>query len=127
MQNRIDRLEGLVLSLMSNGAGSAGPGAAAAALSAAASTSTGSAEYPHDLDEEDQIIKEEGEGEESDVEQVRKSFGFMKVDKHNNSVYVADSHWATILSDVGHLLVASNTRSREPGYLLDAHTFSTDS
>ncbi|KAI9782128.1 MAG: hypothetical protein M1839_005475 [Geoglossum umbratile] len=84
---------------MSNGAGSAGPGAAAAALSAAASTSPGSAEYPHDLDEEDYMIKEEGEGEESDVEQVRKSFGFMKVDKHN-TLYVADSHWAAILSDI---------------------------
>ncbi|KAI9769694.1 MAG: hypothetical protein M1840_003931 [Geoglossum simile] len=84
---------------MSNGAGSAGPGAAAAFLSAAASTSTGSAEYPRDLDEEDGMIKEEGEGEESDVEQVRKSFGFMKVDKHH-SFYVADSHWAAILSDI---------------------------
>ena len=104
MQNRIDRLEGLVLSLMSNGAGSAGPGAAAAFLSAAASTSTGSAEYPHDLDEEDHMIKEEGEGEESDVEQVRKSFGFMRVDK-NNSFYVADSHWVAILSDVGRVSV----------------------
>jgi hypothetical protein len=101
MQNRIDRLEGLVLSLMSNGAGSAGPSAAATALSAAASTSTGSAEYLHDLDEEDSMAKEEAEGDESDVEEVRKSFGFMKVDK-NNSLYVADTHWAAILSDVGH-------------------------
>ncbi|KAH0545079.1 hypothetical protein FGG08_000850 [Glutinoglossum americanum] len=84
---------------MSNGAGSAGPGAAAAALSAAASASTGSAEYPHDLDEEDHMIKEEAEGDESDVEEVRKSFGFMKVDKHN-SFYVADTHWAAILSDI---------------------------
>jgi hypothetical protein len=121
MQNRIDRLEGLVLSLMSNGAGSAGPGAAAAFLSAAASTSTGSAEYPHDLDEEDNMIKEEGEGEESDVEQVRKSFGFMKVDK-NHSFYVADSHWVAILSDVGLISVASNTWSREA--IPNTYTFS---
>ena len=85
---------------MSNGAGSAGPGAAAAALSAAASTSTGSAEYPHGLESDDYMIKEEADGDESDVEQVRKSFGFMKVDKHN-SLYVGDTHWAAILSDVG--------------------------
>ncbi|KAH0556079.1 hypothetical protein GP486_005985 [Trichoglossum hirsutum] len=84
---------------MSNGAGSAGPGAAAAALSAAASTSTGSVEYPQDLDEDDSMIKEEAEGDESDVEQVRKSFGFMRVD-NNNTIYVAETHWAAILSDI---------------------------
>jgi hypothetical protein len=41
MQNRIDRLEGLVLPLMTNGAQSAGPAAAAAAISRSQSDSAG--------------------------------------------------------------------------------------
>ena len=99
MQNRIDRLEGLVLSLMTNGAQSAGPAAAAAALSASASS--GSAEYPRDLDvEDDDMIKEEGEDGESETEQVARSFGVMRVD-NDKSMYVGEAHWATILSDVG--------------------------
>jgi len=91
MQNRIDRLEGLVLSLMTNGAQSAGPAAAAAALSTSASSA--SVEYPRDVDaEDDDMIKEEGEGGESETEQVARSFGVLRVDK---------AHWAAILSDVG--------------------------
>ncbi|KAI9819557.1 MAG: hypothetical protein M1827_007007 [Pycnora praestabilis] len=99
MQNRIDRLEGLVLSLMTNGAQSAGPTAAAAALSASAST--GSAEYPHDLDDDD-MIKEEQEDEDSETDQVAKSFGVMKVD-NNRSMYMGDAHWGSILGDVSGL------------------------
>lgn len=96
MQNRIDRLEGLVLSLMTNGAQSAGPAAAAAALSASASN--GSVEY---IDaEDDDMIKEEGEGGESETEQVARSFGVMRVD-NEKSMYVGDAHWVAILSDVG--------------------------
>ncbi|KAI9876178.1 MAG: hypothetical protein M1830_007079 [Pleopsidium flavum] len=98
MQNRIDRLEGLVLSLMTNGAQSAGPVAAAAALSARAST--GSAEFPQDLEaEDDDMIKEEGEDAESETDQVARSFGVMRVD-NNNSMYIGDAHWAAILSDI---------------------------
>lgn len=99
MQNRIDRLEGLVLSLMTNGAQSAGPAAAAAALSASASS--GSVEYPRDVDaEDDDMIKEEGEGGESETEQVARSFGVMRVD-NEKSMYVGDAHWVAILSGVG--------------------------
>lgn len=109
MQNRIDRLEGVVLSLMTNGAQSAGPAAAAAALSARGST--GSAEFPQDLDaEDDDMIKEEGEDAESETDQVARSFGVMRVD-NNRSMYVGEAHWVAILSDV------SGTSSRHASRL----------
>lgn len=93
MQNRIDRLEGLVLSLMTNGSQSAGPAAALAAISG--ESSAGSTGPSHDLD-----IDEDGMGpEESDTEQVTKSFGIMKMD-NNKSYYMGNAHWASILNDV---------------------------
>lgn len=95
MQNRIDRLEGLVLSLMTNGSQSAGPAAAVSAISGSGS-SIGSAQNGSDLKLEDEIP----DAEESDTEQVTKSFGIMKVDNHNKSYYVSEAHWASVLSDV---------------------------
>ncbi|KAJ5566531.1 hypothetical protein N7535_008169 [Penicillium sp. DV-2018c] len=94
MQNRIDRLEGLVLSLMTNGSQSAGPAAAMAAISG--DSSAGSAQYSQDID-----IEEEGmEGaEESETDQVTKSFGIMKMD-NNKSYYISDAHWASVLNDI---------------------------
>ena len=103
MQNRIDRLEGLVLSLMTNGPQSAGPAIATRALSM--SNSTGSMDYPQDVgvDTDDQESGG-GRGEvgdvESETEQVSQSLGMMKVN-NNISMYFGDAHWATILSDVG--------------------------
>jgi hypothetical protein len=95
MQNRIDRLEGLVLSLMTNGNQSAGPAAALAAISADSSAG-GSTGLSNEID-----IDEDGEGgpEESDTEQVTKSFGVMKMD-NNKSYYISEAHWASVLNDV---------------------------
>lgn len=95
MQNRIDRLEGLVLSLMTNGNQSAGPVAALAAISADGSAG-GSTGLSNEID-----IDEDGEGgpEESDTEQVTKSFGVMKMD-NNKSYYISEAHWASVLNDV---------------------------
>ena len=98
MQNRIDRLEGLVLSLMTNGAQSAGPAAAHAAI--ANSMSNGSIEHPYDLSHEPEPIKEEEEGDESEVEQVATSIGVMKVD-NNRAVFASEAHWYAILGEVG--------------------------
>ena len=101
MQNRIDRLEGLVLSLMTNGAESAGPTAAAAAISRSQSDSTGSS-YPPDIErEDDSMIKEEEEDDESDVEGVTNSLGILKVDADKGkAMYFGDSHWHAVLADV---------------------------
>jgi hypothetical protein len=94
MQNRIDRLEGLVLSLMTNGSQSAGPAAAMAAISG--DSSAGSTRLSNELD----IDEDEMDGaEESDTDQVTKSFGIMKVD-NNKSYYISDAHWASVLHDV---------------------------
>lgn len=92
MQNRIDRLEGLVLSLMTNGSQSAGPAAALAVISGESSAASTGLSNELDLDDE--------HGEESDTEQVTKSFGVMKVMDNNKSYYISEAHWATVLNDV---------------------------
>jgi hypothetical protein len=102
MQNRIDRLEGLVLSLMTNGAQSAGPAAAAAAISRSQSDSIASSSFPLELDrEDDDMIKEEDEGDDSEVDGVTSSLGVLKVDpEKGKSLYFGDSHWHMVLADV---------------------------
>lgn len=94
MQNRIDRLESLVLSLMTNGSQSAGPAAGMAAISG--TSSAGSARHANDVD-----VNEDGPGgpEDSDTEQVTKSFGIMKFD-NNKSYYISDAHWGSVLHEV---------------------------
>jgi hypothetical protein len=109
MQNRIDRLEGLVLSLMNNGYGSEGPTAANSALGQNSSTENLKKGYHYpeapgepedddeDMDEEDGI-EEEDEGED-EMEKVSNKFGIMKV-ATNRAVYIGETHWASILNDV---------------------------
>lgn len=104
MQNRIDRLEGLVLSLMTNGAQSAGPTAAAAALARTQSDSVGSSTLPVEADrEDDDMIKEGDEDDDTDsqVDTVTNSLGVLKVDSDmGKSLYFGDSHWHLVLADV---------------------------
>jgi hypothetical protein len=110
MQNRIDRLESLVLSLMTNGPQSAGPAAANAVLAGTApvapltgSSISGSASsFPLDADNE--MARDEPEGaqaedEGSEVEQVTKSIGVMKVD-NNKAFYIPEAHWYSILAEI---------------------------
>ncbi|KAJ6172606.1 hypothetical protein N7470_001673 [Penicillium chermesinum] len=92
MQNRIDRLEGLVLSLMTNGSQSSGRAAALAAING--ESSGPAAEPSNELDLDDD------HGEESDTEQVTKSFGVMKMMDNNKSYYISEAHWATVLNDI---------------------------
>ena len=104
MQNRIDRLEGLVLSLMTNGNPAAGPSAAQRALSM--DSSAGSMQ-PQDVDingADGNGIPVQGDGSEgSETDQVVQSLGVMKVDNNNKStMYMGDAHWAAVLSDVSH-------------------------
>ncbi|KAF1969939.1 hypothetical protein BU23DRAFT_475703 [Bimuria novae-zelandiae CBS 107.79] len=97
MQNRIDRLEGLVLSLMTNGAQSAGPAAAQAAIAASLNGSNGSADQGYDISPES--IPEEDAGDESEVENVTKSIGVMKVD-NNRAIFASEAHWYAILGEI---------------------------
>ncbi|KAI9374394.1 fungal-specific transcription factor domain-containing protein [Aspergillus egyptiacus] len=108
MQNRIDRLESLVLSLMTNGSQSQGPAAAMAAISGAGS-STGSGQHIPDLDVYDEEAPIQ---EESETEQVTKSFGIMKVD-NNKSYYISDAHWASVLSEISEVRNYFNTHKKQ--------------
>lgn len=105
MQNRIDRLEGLVLSLMTNGAQSAGPAAAQAAI--ANSMSISPSEQQYDMGSMDhgmsngvsESIPEEDVGDESEMEHVTKSIGVMKVN-NNHTIFASEAHWFAILGEV---------------------------
>jgi hypothetical protein len=98
MQQRIDRLEGLVLSLMTNGAGTAGPAAAVAAIARSESGSGPVAGTGYDVE----MVKLEGrEGEDSEVDAVSNSFGVLKVDNEaEKSFYIGDNDWHMVLADV---------------------------
>jgi hypothetical protein len=103
MQNRIDRLESLVLSLMTNGSQSAGPTAATAAISAtgpmtSSSISGSSSTFPVSIDEDKEDIEGQ-QNEESEVDQVAKSIGVMKVD-NNKAIFVPEAHWYSILAGI---------------------------
>ncbi|KAA8564446.1 hypothetical protein MFRU_013g00590 [Monilinia fructicola] len=144
MQNRIDRLEGLVLSLMTNGASSAGPAAAAAAINHSQSDSTRSS-FPLELDQDDDdMIKEEGD-EDSDVDGVANSLGIMKVDPDKGkTTYLGDSHWHLVLADIAEVKTYFNNHKKElennyekiksqkppasdgPAFIFSAHTQATD-
>ncbi|KAF1992058.1 hypothetical protein K402DRAFT_78111 [Aulographum hederae CBS 113979] len=97
MQNRIDRLEGLVLSLMTNGAQSAGPAAAAAAIAGSMNSSSTDAGY--DVENPETIAEEMEDQDDSEVDHVTKSVGMMKVqnDKH---MFISEAHWYSILSEI---------------------------
>jgi hypothetical protein len=105
MQNRIDRLEGLVLSLMTNGPQSAGPAAAVAALAQttsnsmpASSVSGSSSGFPVDTDETNHDDMEE-DMDDQEVDNVAKSIGVMKVDGGKN-LFISEAHWYSILAEI---------------------------
>jgi Fungal specific transcription factor domain len=104
MQNRIDRLEGLVLSLMTNGSQSAGPSAATAAVRSAGYSSAGSGlHFDGSLDEAEMLDdgNDDTPGDDSETEKVTKSFGIMKVDNENKKTfYLGEGHWAAVLHDI---------------------------
>ncbi|KAJ4394713.1 hypothetical protein N0V93_003932 [Gnomoniopsis smithogilvyi] len=110
MQNRIDRLEGLVLSLMHGGANIDPSDAAAAAAVAASSNgskagpgATNSSETPNSssvrMDDDGMM---EDDGDDSDVDgALANSLGVLKVDTvRGKSMYIGQEHWHTILADI---------------------------
>ncbi|KIW97665.1 uncharacterized protein Z519_01249 [Cladophialophora bantiana CBS 173.52] len=105
MQNRIDRLEGLVLSLMTNGSQAVGPTAAAQALSAGSSTMESGSLGPNldnELDESAMMDDADGQEPESETDGVTKSFGILKVDaEKQKTFYVGEAHWAALLNEIG--------------------------
>ncbi|KAK3394849.1 hypothetical protein B0H63DRAFT_59616 [Podospora didyma] len=107
MQNRIDRLEGLVLSLMHGGA-NIDPASAAAAAAATASSAAAAAaiSIPDSgssakIDRDDDGAMQEDD-EDSDIDGgLATSLGVLKVDTdRGKSMYVGQEHWHTILADI---------------------------
>ncbi|KAK0730548.1 hypothetical protein B0H67DRAFT_38279 [Lasiosphaeris hirsuta] len=108
MQNRIDRLEGLVLSLMHGGANIDPSSAAAAANNATAAASNSSpdsgssARVDIDRDDEGVMRDDEDEEDDSDIDDgLATSLGVLKVDAdRGKSMYIGQEHWHVILSDI---------------------------
>lgn len=110
MQNRIDRLEGLVLSLMHGGANisaatAAAAGAAGAARAATVAHSTtdsasSGARIENDHGDEASMNREGEEDSDSD-DGLANSLGVLKVDSDKGkSLYIGQEHWHTILADI---------------------------
>lgn len=95
MQTRIDRLEGLVLSLMQSGAAGTENISGERGSSASGSLST--------ITDEDHDHGSEGMMEDGDeVETVSTALGFLKFDG-GKSYYRGETHWAAILNEVNWL------------------------
>ena len=102
MQQRVERLESLLLSFATNGPQALSPAAAQRALSM--STENASNEYTPETE-----MDMEGNGEdsslrrsmgvESETEQVAQSLGVMKVD-NGKAMYFGDGHWSAIMGEV---------------------------
>ncbi|KAI1172400.1 fungal-specific transcription factor domain-containing protein [Nemania sp. FL0916] len=127
MQNRIDRLEGLVLSLMHGGA-NIDPSTAAAAAEATSSRSgpvsalsTADSSSSARLDRDDDgDIKDEAEDGGSDVDDnLAESLGVLKVDvDQGKSMYMGQEHWHSLLADVTEVknFYASHKKDLENSY-----------
>nr|POF26319.1 putative transcriptional regulatory protein [Quercus suber] len=102
MQNRIDRLEGLVLSLMTSGSQQGSTAAAHAAIEGSRREFVGSkSEVSLDREGSDMIREEDENGNEDDseVDQVSRGLGIMKVD-NGRAVFASDAHWYAILGEI---------------------------
>ena len=108
MQNRIDRLEGLVLSLMTNGQQTPGPTAANALL--ATNMSTGSGQDANGVDDNEMVDGED----ESETDQVTQSLGVMKVfDNNTKTMYYGEAHWAAVLHGIREVRDYFQTHKKE--------------
>lgn len=103
MQQRVERLESLLLSFATNGPQALGPAAAHRALSM--STENASNEYTPETEidmerggEESSLRRSMGV-DESETEQVAQSLGVMKVD-NSKAMYFGDGHWTAIMGEV---------------------------
>jgi hypothetical protein len=104
MQNRIDRLESLVLSLMTNGAQSAGPTAATAAITGVgpntgSSISGSSPRFQLDSESVREELEDGEDGNESEVDKMSKQMGIMKMDS-GKTIFASEAHWYSILAEV---------------------------
>lgn len=123
MQNRIDRLEGLVLSLMHGGANiDASPVSAATAAASGAHKSSVSATDSTDprLGKDDEASMQDEADADSDVDDgLATSLGVLKVDAdRGKSMYFGQENWHTLLSDISEVknFYASHKKEMEKSY-----------
>jgi len=117
MQNRIDRLEGLVLSLMHGGA-NVDPSSAAAAATVAARSTTDSGSSARIDGADDSAMHDDEEDSDSD-DALATSLGVLKVDAdRGKSMYVGQEHWHTILADIAEVknYYAAHKKDLEKSY-----------
>lgn len=125
MQNRIDRLEGLVLSLMHGGATISSEAAAAAGAVTASSSSTkssgpgGNSATPNSssagIGQDDGEMRDDDEEEDSDIDDgLANSLGVLKVDPdRGKSMYIGQEHWHTILADISEVKNYFNNHKKD--------------
>ena len=94
MQTRIDRLEGLVLSLITSTEQSGGTRAANKVLARAARSGESQAE--NGLECQGDCFNDQ---DESEVDEIAESVGIMKVD-NDKATFASEVHWYAILSEV---------------------------
>jgi hypothetical protein len=117
MQNRIDRLEGLVLSLMHGGANiptqSGAGNSASASQSVTDSGGSSGAKLPDDQGVE--MVEDDEEDGDSDIDQdLSKSLGVLKVDTaKGKSMYFGQESWHTILADISEVKQYFSTHKKE--------------
>lgn len=126
MQNRIDRLEGLVLALMHGGANLETSGAAAATTASSsvsaphtgatpATTATdGTSSAPNDARGNLDGTREDGD-DDSDIENgLSTSLGFLKVDQEKGkSIYIGQEHWHSILAGISEVKSYFNNHKKD--------------
>ncbi|KAI0010990.1 hypothetical protein F4779DRAFT_616058 [Xylariaceae sp. FL0662B] len=121
MQNRIDRLEGLVLSLMHGGANIETTATSNVAPAAPSTTDSSSARFDRD---DDGAMRDEAEGDgdigDSDIDDgLATSLGVLKVDADKGkSMYIGGEHWHTLLADISEVknFYASHKKDLESSY-----------
>jgi hypothetical protein len=129
MQNRIDRLEGLVLSLMHGGANIETPAVTAAPTANSsgplAPSLTDSSDPRIDRDEEASMrdeeasMRDEVEGDSDVDDGLATSLGVLKVDADKGkSMYIGQEHWHTLLADISEVksFYASHKKDLEKSY-----------
>ncbi|KAL7628352.1 hypothetical protein AAE478_002554 [Parahypoxylon ruwenzoriense] len=103
MQNRIDRLEGLVLSLMHGGANIETSASSAPPPAALSTTDSSSANIERD---DDGTMKDDADGDgddgDSDIDDgLATSLGVLKVDADKGkSMYIGQENWHALLADI---------------------------
>ncbi|KAK7943454.1 uncharacterized protein PG986_012567 [Apiospora aurea] len=120
MQNRIDRLEGLVLSLMHGGASIDASSIEAPAANAHASGASMTDSSGPRLDRDDEASMRDEVDEDSDVDDgLATSLGVLKVDAdRGKSMYIGQEHWHTLLADITEVksFFASRKKELEKSY-----------